>query len=1526
MRRALLTLLMKENPLRGYLIRIPALVSLFIVVTLATVRAQAPAVGTVNDCTCLQNSTDPALSQFSETFVIAGTSGATWSVVSAANFYMTTSPSPPAAPTPFPMGYNIPESPAGSGTYLLTGIRTPGTNWSITISNGTSQYTFNAIHTCHNPTPVITGDPGNCVDAVKMYSIDVADSDILSGGWSISGGGTILSQNNLHELTVEWTTPGTYSVEFNGAIASFTGQSNTANACDFNLAYDVEVMSEAAIPLACNNLVNLSLNNNCELSVVADMILEDMQLTNMSYDIVLRDIEADTIVPNNIIPIDYVGKTLEVKVVHECSGNSCWGYIKLEDKNIPPLVCPGNLVLDCNELTDPNNTGFPLPPGYTPIDLGDEEYLVQGFDPCSDVHLEYFDEPLDMNLCVGPYSSIIDRTWRATDGSGNVSTCTQRISVNRATLDDLVMPGSWDDVLGPNPSIAACTAYPELDNGNPSPEYTGYPQGTFCLNVSVEYTDKVLPICGDHSFKVIRRWVVTDLCSNEDSTYNQYITVMDNQPPVCTAPEEFEVGTNTLSCGTSFDVPPPIVIFECSEWDYFVSYKLTDESGNPYQHATTDGVVRKSDGSYTITNVPGGQDSVWIVYTIEDVCGNISQCFTEVGIVDDEEPVAVCDLHTFVALNEDGWAIAGVNSFDDGSWDNCMLDRMEVRRMTSACGISTAWGDHVKFCCADVGKVIQIQLRVWDKAGHSNSCMVEAEVQDNRPPTITCPANRTIDCRSDLSDLSAYGVPTALDNCGATITEVATSNIDDCGAGTITRVFTATDSYGNSASCTQVITVKNTQPFTSSNIKWPGDVTLTNGCLDAGIDPDVLPSGKQRPVLTANSCSKVAADYDDVVFQVVEGACFKVLRTWTVIDWCQFNPFQPTVGRWTHTQVIMGQNTIKPTITRGCSASQAIITPLNGCNAQLELAAEATDDCSESTSLLWTYSIDFNSDGTIDLNGTGNYISRVVNYGLHTINWTVRDECGNYSTCSVQINVQDTKAPTPYCLSEIVTVLMENSGSVTIWASDFDKGSYDNCTTADNLILAFSTNPSNTSRTFTCDDMTGSTTTFDVDIYAIDQAGNYDFCTTTIKVQDNSGVCDETGGRVSVGGIVTTENSESLTNVNLTLNSGQPEYPRITETNDNGQYAFQDLAMYNNYAITSEMEDDYRNGVSTLDIVLIQRHILGLSSLDSPYKVIAADVNGNENVSSSDLIILRKLILGLIDELPEGVSWKFVDAHQQFTDIKHPWPFNSSMQMQDLDHDVMKNDFVGVKMGDVNNSLNLPNARSANSDTRSNVNLVFNNTALVAGQTYQVKFNTSGINDLIGMQFTIGTSDKLDLIGITSDKLDVNDSNSALNIKTKLSTFSWNATAPVDVDGDILTLIVRAKNNISDLSQEMYMTSQLATQEIYTLSSVGTVDTYKLNLDTKIGEEITGTFELYQNIPNPFGTSSTIGFSLPEEGDATLKIYDYNGRILFEKTKKFSKGYNEIVINADELNTTGILYYQLDSNNHSSNRKMIIIK
>ena len=90
-------------------------------------------------------------------------------------------------------------------------------------------------------------------------------------------------------------------------------------------------------------------------------------------------------------------------------------------------------------------------------------------------------------------------------------------------------------------------------------------------------------------------------------------------------------------------------------------------------------------------------------------------------------------------------------------------------------------------------------------------------------------------------------------------------------------------------------------------------------------------------------------------------------------------------------------------------------------------------------------------------------------------------------------------------------------------------------------------------------------------------------------------------------------------------------------TTEEGYFEF-DVNVNNNYTVAPSRNDDPLNGISTMDLILISQHILGINLLSSPYKMIAADVNKSGTITAFDLVELRKLILFINDEFEDNSS------------------------------------------------------------------------------------------------------------------------------------------------------------------------------------------------------------------------------------------------------------------------------------------------
>ncbi len=855
-----------------------------------------------------------------------------------------------------------------------------------------------------------------------------------------------------------------------------------------------------------------------------------------------------------------------------------------------------------------------------------------------------------------------------------------------------------------------------------------------------------------------------------------------------------------------------------------------------------------------------------------------------------------------------------------------------------------------------------------------NETWVEVRVEDKLAPQIVCPANVTIDCDDDENNLAVTGKATAFSNCLNLETEYTDQQfLTSCNIGYILRTWRI-KSRPN-VICVQRIDLRNPFPAFAGSIIWPSDITT-----DCTTDAAAL-----KPTWTSGPCDLIGVSLKSDTFYFEGNACMKILNKWTVINWCTYDPNASTpIGYYTHTQIIKVIDEVKPTLG-SCADLMFEINDHNDedndgnrCERRnLVLTQVATDQgqCA-SDWLKWIVFVDLWGDGTNDYEfssflpatdasfndsngngipdryvaptGQGGQVSITIPEDIigsmsnHKVTWKVIDGCGNVTNCVQNFMVVDKKKPTPYCLN-LSSALMLN-GQVELWAVDFNVGSFDNCTSKANLLYTFNEeNPvltklnqihyfkgaglnateaeynagnaqkwlpatKSSGKIFNCDDLPS----VDVKMTVWDEKLNHDFCLVTLKLADNQGACGNLQTTV-VTGNVTSPTGQKIVGAEITLSNGISEMTKNTSTATTGNYSFSNAVMYYNYDIKGKKNDDYLNGVSTLDLVLIQRHILDQSKLQGPFNIIAADVNKDEKVTAADLIELRKLILGIYNVLPNNDSWRFISSAQTFTDANHPWPLQEKRFITNLDNTMPNQNFIGVKVGDVNSS-STGNARDLNTESRSAVQLTADDKTIVANEIHTAVFSAD-IAKVYGLQFTL-TLNNADLVDVYVGDQKLADSNIAKLANNKY-TVSWNDIKAVN-GNDILSISVAAKAD-AKLSDIIDMNSTLTNAEVY---SGDDLNTNKLSLRFA-GKENVSEFTLFQNEPNPFNDKTIITFNLPESGNATLKVFDVTGKVIYTNKASFGKGINTFTLTKNDIPNQGVMIYQLESGAYTATKKMI---
>jgi len=1171
-------------------------------------------------------------------------------------------------------------------------------------------------------------------------------------------------------------------------------------------------------------------------------------------------------------------------------------------------------------------------------------------------------------------------------------------TVDRDTDDNRIDPDELDVDLVVENNEGIRWAYPHyyaegVGSGGPHAQAVN---NEVC-NLITGYTDSDIDACAEGcngNRKVLRDWVVLDWCSGQFINYSQIIKSLDENPPFLSL-NDTSASVDPWECTATVHLPHPEHMGD--DCDDNITYYIGNRNGFDLSGNAEDGFV--------LHNVPLGS---WTVeYRSEDCCGNVGSATMTVTVVDNTPPVAVSKEFIVLSLTNianqvdefQGTAKLFAEDVDNGSYDGCTGVSFAIRR-TPVCDASDAdWGPSVKFCCEDLNggtqANIDVELRIMDENGNENIVWATVLLEDKSATVPQLPPHMFLTCDMDYNNLEMTGgIPRYFGACGEAQIECDTAEVYEnteprelrasdgviidgvgpieapaydpsCGFGAIRRQFR--DCGGGN----QWFVILPVDPFDPSTIVWPDDVSVDCDDYDVG-----------EPYWEEATCNLVGVSLEADTFLFEDGACYKILNHWSVINWCVYDPTNPAAGgKYEYTQTIKIIDTVDPVVTVADSLCFAVTGEC--VSADVSMSGSATDDgdCG-SEWISWDVSIDAYADWTEDFhyatsnpavlpNGDPNpyHIAKTGNGEDATITlpdgipssgiwhravWRAYDGCGNTSSVTRYFQIIDKKAPTPYCLN-LSTAVMSN-GEVELWAIDFNVGSFDNCTDSDNLLFTFtdvappprddteydsnsdlmwyngtfwfydSTNGDyekiddyggdthrwepglrSASKVFKSEDA-DSVGIITVPIFVWDETGNNDFCLVNIRlVNNNSSNSSELSGHIA------TEQKQPVENLTTQITSDLPGFPKFGASDKEGDYAFNSLITNSDYSIVAYSNEDYLNGVSTLDLVLIQRHILGLQYLDSPYKMIAADVNNDNQITALDLIELRKLILGIYKELPETNSWISVDSNQKLS-LDNPWAYNRSLNFENLADDYDEADLIALKIGDVNNSAittldqKRPEAVSLNV-----IDLIYDDKHIGAGEVIDLQLYSNS-SELVAYQLTLAIPG---FEPLNIDGAGFNEGN--LGIMSDRLTLSCNERFALGV-GTILTLQLKALVS-QKVGDKIQINSDITKAEAYLGEELKVID---ISTSSSLEKE---QYNLLQNSPNPFKDKTTISYTLPANELVKMEFFDVSGKLLYIIKLNGQKGINNFELNASKLNTNNsIIYYALTTDKFTATKKMLILK
>lgn len=176
------------------------------------------------------------------------------------------------------------------------------------------------------------------------------------------------------------------------------------------------------------------------------------------------------------------------------------------------------------------------------------------------------------------------------------------------------------------------------------------------------------------------------------------------------------------------------------------------------------------------------------------------------------------------------------------------------------------------------------------------------------------------------------------------------------------------------------------------------------------------------------------------------------------------------------------------------------------------------------------------------------------------------------------------------------------------------------------------------------------------------------------------------GQNATLTGTITTPTATALSGVEVRLLGESDNLIATQTTAANGRFDFDNLNQGETYTLTFSKSDAPLNGVSTFDAVVTARHILGITFLSTPEKILAADVNLSGAVTTLDILQMRRLILNIDQAFPILPSWRFISADLDLSDPNASPNDNNTLSVT-LDGTTTVQNIKGIKLGDLNDSV-----------------------------------------------------------------------------------------------------------------------------------------------------------------------------------------------------------------------------------------------
>ncbi|MBN8683231.1 MAG: T9SS type A sorting domain-containing protein [Chitinophagales bacterium] len=532
--------------------------------------------------------------------------------------------------------------------------------------------------------------------------------------------------------------------------------------------------------------------------------------------------------------------------------------------------------------------------------------------------------------------------------------------------------------------------------------------------------------------------------------------------------------------------------------------------------------------------------------------------------------------------------------------------------------------------------------------------------------------------------------------------------------------------------------------------------------------------------------------------------------------------------------------------------------------------------------------------------------------------WLLQNTTGYDTLCTQQYRMRDCQKPQISC-TPWVPVFMDDTGPPSIPGGEHCVWDYITAISDNSTPEAFIKQRIELHYRITGNEPATQTCTyFDCEAYysdslylvsmAIDLAGNLTKCSTQVYLSSNCPagfkLCAYTEqGKGVTGWYLRPEGSPGAANFTNLPAYAPPDKPCFSTP------IFWINQFWQNIQLTPYDTFNYIKGVSTFDLVLISKHILGIEPLNSPYKMIAADANRSGTITTLDIVELRKLILGVSTKLPQNDSWRFILKDYVFPDPQNPFAnvFPEKLEFTGtgwapLIYKTFQ--FVAVKIGDINlNALPLQNNHSEDRNLYDSLTLMMPHAQ--SGELVPIYFEKARLE---GFQWSLQNVEPELIVpgpGLAED-------NFAWSAEQRTLRCSWISPDASAQDFDASRPICWLKLKQAPVQLENGFAS-----EAYEAGAVQRVIRFRSSALLSFKDE-----KVFVS-PNPTHHNTWIQGDVMQAGNWVFQVTDASGKVIWNEETYLEKGAFQREIPGNILAVTGVYFWTARAGNQLLSGKLI---